>query len=602
MRARYSELTTPAVYACVLALSLSIAPLVSAAQAQSEYSAEARPFAGITEIVAKPSLGRLQRIAVSADLPFEYEVQPINADRVLVTLKRAHLANNLVSGNTVNIQSNGHVESAVLQATNNPDNVQVILSGNGLGNKQILMEGGIQVTTAAVDNPMAVSAVAQTPTRIETDLEAVSTETVEVRPANKPQKLAASSEPLPTAKEKKYGDEAYLMLDYEQPPVQGIQPYKIRNKWEPLRVTTTNFAQPSNLGVELTVMPVKPVQKTEPKKSDEPVNVLMQDDQSGKKKAPLNTSSRIDIEPSEEVVLTPAVATTVPAATEPLPKKMPIQITEAKDVPRFTGLADRTAQPGDMISQSGVRSDEVYKGPTITALPAYPYAPPNKYIETAEKPMTYQIGEPGKTPSEPVNVLSYADVSTKQVNALMQQALAEYKQHDYSAAEVKIRQALAQNDQDPNLYAALGEIQVKTHRLSDAQKSYAQANSLNSKYSLRYAEVLVLNHQRSEAIMVLENMLGSSIQSLDKNHLGKIHYMLGTLNEEIGDTPKALDHLQTAERFNPGSADIQYNLGVAYELLGNPEKAKVHYANASRLNPMAHDAKLALSRVSSQIN
>lgn len=605
MRASYRKLTTTALCTCVLALSLSITPLASVVNAQTQASVEeARPFAGITQMVAKPSMGHLQRIAVTADLPFEYEVQPINANQVLVTFHRAHLASSLLTDSVVNIEPNGHVDKAVIQASSNPDNIQMILVGEGLGNKQILMEGGILVSAETDANSMSSIAPAevtpQTSGRIATDLDDVSTETVELKPLAKPeakQKIAVASEPLPVAKEKKFGNDAYLMLDYEQPQVNGIQPMKIRNKWEPLRVTTTNFAQPSNPDVELTVMPVKPVQETEPKRSEEPVNVLMQDD-AGKKKAPLNTSSRIEIDPSEEAVAAPAVAVQAPKFMAP----SKIQITEAKDVPRFSGITDKTAQPGDMIAQSGVRSDEVYKGPTITALPAYPYTPPNKNIVTAEKPMTYQVGDPGKTPTEPVNVLSYADVSSKQVTALMQQALTEFKKRDFSAAEVKIRQALAQNDQDPNIYAALGEIQVKTHRLQDAQKSYAQANSLDSHYSLRYAEVLVLNHQRPEAIMVLENLLGSPIQSLDKNHLGKIHYMLGTLNEEIGDTPKALDHLQTAERFNPNSADIQYNLGVAYELLGNPEKAKIHYANASRLNPTASDAKLALSRVSSQVN
>jgi protein O-GlcNAc transferase len=123
----------------------------------------------------------------------------------------------------------------------------------------------------------------------------------------------------------------------------------------------------------------------------------------------------------------------------------------------------------------------------------------------------------------------------------------------------------------------------------------AEKQELKRKYLNRYAVALYLRGKREDAIRELEKRLKSDSALLANQYL--IHFILGTLYQEQGETAKAIPLLETAARLNPESADAHYNLGLAYELSGRRNEAKVHYSQALRLNPGANDTALALERI-----
>lgn len=200
---------------------------------------------------------------------------------------------------------------------------------------------------------------------------------------------------------------------------------------------------------------------------------------------------------------------------------------------------------------------------------------------------TIQIGQPQHV----YNAL-FQDEVVSPADQLMSDALTAYHQNQLGVAEQTIQKALQLKPDNDEFLATLAEIQIKQQKLTQACESYRKAVNQNpGQYEVRYAQALSRTGKRADAIHMLENAL-----QLDPQNSDAI-YMLGTLNEELGNSKAAIIYLEQAASLSPQSADILYNLGLAYEFSGNFIKAKTTYQKALALNPSASDITTALQRV-----
>ena len=191
------------------------------------------------------------------------------------------------------------------------------------------------------------------------------------------------------------------------------------------------------------------------------------------------------------------------------------------------------------------------------------------------------------------NALFQAEPDDRQsVNQYMSDALGAYRAKAYPLALKQVQKALLLDANNPDLLAALAEIQLKLGQASGAEQSYQKAQALSpEKYGMRYAQLLILNGNRPAAISVLEALYRQNPRQ------PQVAYLLGTSYEDLGQTSMALQYLQQAAQLHPASADIQFNLGLAYELSGDRLQAEKHYRQALSLHPSAPEVSKALARV-----
>ncbi len=204
-----------------------------------------------------------------------------------------------------------------------------------------------------------------------------------------------------------------------------------------------------------------------------------------------------------------------------------------------------------------------------------------------------EFGIGGSTPDGGYNALLQAEPDSRNsVNQYMSDALGAYRAKAYPLALKQVQKALLLDAHNPDLLAALAEIQLKLGQASLAQENYHQAQILSpEKYGIRYAQLLSLNGSPEAAIQVLKALHRENPKQ------PQVAYLLGTLYEDQGQTTLALQYLHQAAQLHPASADIQYNLGLAYELSGDRLRAEKHYRQALNLHPAAPDVSKALARV-----
>jgi tetratricopeptide (TPR) repeat protein len=171
-------------------------------------------------------------------------------------------------------------------------------------------------------------------------------------------------------------------------------------------------------------------------------------------------------------------------------------------------------------------------------------------------------------------------------------ALDAYRQNRLTEARQAIEKALQLEPQNDEFLAALAEIQIKQQEFSQACETYRKACAQKpGQYEVRYAQALIRAGKRNDALRVLEQALLLNPQNV------QAIYMLGTLNQEMGNPKSAILYLEQAAALSPQSSDILYNLGLAYEFSGNTERARTTYQKAMALNPDARDISAALQRV-----
>jgi tetratricopeptide (TPR) repeat protein len=496
-------------------------------------------FAGVTSIDAADSPVRgEQALNFHADLPFQYQMRVQDADHIILRLYNARLANHLITAEgAVNILSGGAIQSAMLRQahSNNPaseDCQEIILSGPGLGKKKLKITGA-----EALPLPVTNSLASLSDQRLE-DTE---------------------SQPLRLA----------------QAPVQSSIPL-----------------------AQVKVKAPAKTQKLTENSNDQAFHPLTQQ--------PVAMMALSDSEKTAPSSNGPKIASVTDVARRQTPSGMPLVVENRPEYPTqatqtFKATESEVAQLPAAWGELEEPPEPVYQ--MLSPLPRYQGgAAPIQAMTTDQqgnpvllRPKNQSIPEFDiASRNEAYNTLFQAESESdsQKVSRFMAQALSAYQNQRFKEALPPIQQALALDVDNADLYAALGEIQIKLNQPKLASEAYARAFKHEAdKYGQRYAQVLVLSGQRQQAVAVLKWLYSQDSRQAE------IAYMLGTLYEEMGQTLAALPYLQQAADLHPASADIQYNLGLSYELSGDRLLAERHYQKALSLNPNAVDARNALNRV-----
>jgi Flp pilus assembly protein TadD len=498
-------------------------------------------FAGIFSIEARAGTDRsVQIINFQADLPFQYQIQVLDGNTILMRVYNARLAQNLITPEGgVNLLAGGAVQSARLktpttQAANGEIVQELVLSGPSLGHQTIQVLGAQQRLVqhralASSQSSLSRVMIARVPEQGQKKSTGSRRQSLHGFYFSNLQAVAASGG---------------VIQDDNHP---GAHAAIMRNRPE---VT----APPSRIELE-------PVARRTP----------------------------LQIAQGPQITSISGPSGTTPYVHSP-------------DASLDGTQENNSFQPGGwrQSNDTGAESDAAQQ--MMTAMPRYTGgAKPIQAMTTDNQghpiliqPKNQPIPEFGiGKASGGYNTLFQAEPNGRQsVNHYMSDALGAYRAKDYTLAQRQVQQALLLDSHNADLLAALAEIQLKLGQTALAQQNYQQAQTLSpEKYGTRYAQMLTLGGHRQEAIQVLETLYRQNPKQV------QVAYMLGTLHEELGETRQALSYLQQAAQLHPASADIQYNLGLAYELSGDRLQAEKHYRQALGLNPAARDVTHALARV-----
>lgn len=496
-------------------------------------------FSGVTGIEAgKLSPDGVQSLSFQSDLPFHYQMQVQDRNHVILRLYQARLADNLLTPEGgVNLLTGGAIESASLKKSTSGEYQEIVLTGPGLGDKKLKVTG-------ATELPLTLSGMeTSSPLKLSKPVaQERSTNTQSSRPA----KGMETATKIESGSTNQKNSKAFQKLTQEPLAMMAVpitEPAPVQSRSGPQIASVTNA----------TGSPVGQSRPTGPL-------VIENNTRSMASAAPVSTT-----QPQVQ-----AVASPVSEASAFIPETAP--------EPAYQILAPLPRYQGGAAPIQAMTTDSQGK-PVL--LRSKNQAIPEFAIESD---------------GDGYNALFQAETDGPQqkVGKLMADALTAYRGKQYSEALSRIQQALTLDADNADLYAALGEIQIKLNQLPQSVAAYQKASAkVESKYGQRYAQVLVLAGKRQEAIQVLKAMHqrdGKQVQ---------VVYMLGTLYEELGQTAEALPYLKQAAALHPASADIQYNLGLAYELTGDRLQAEKHYQQALSLNSSAKDVHKALARVKS---
>ncbi|WP_303675172.1 tetratricopeptide repeat protein [Vampirovibrio chlorellavorus] len=506
-------------------------------------------FSGITGIEA----GALQAdgsqlIRFSADLPFQYQTQVLDANNVVLRIYNARLGQALLTQEgAINVLAGGAIESARLRsaaptAAGTASNFQeLVFSGAGLGRLKLKIMGGealpVKVTLPQTKSQSVPERLAAARTRPSVNA------TGRVAPVGQP-----------VAKGKPFNPGVGRSLSH-------LDALKKELKTSKSAVDGSGFDK--MMGQPLAMMAVAP-EIPAPVESRGPQIASVTSLAGGMPQATAGPVARL------------AEKSVPPVAPEPVEAGAPLSSEEAYPEPAYQALTPLPRYQGGAAPIQAMTTDA--NGKPILIRPKNQPIPEFSINQSPES----------------FNVLFQAEGTPAQqrVANLMAESLKVYHARQYAKALPLIQQALQLQSDNADLYAALAEIQGQLAQKQEAAKAYARAYHYNpQQYGQPYAQALVLVGQRGKAIEVLTALYGKN-----PNQAG-VAYMLGTLYEELGQTEQALPFLKQAAELHPGSADIQYNLGLAYELSGDNLLAERHYQRALRLDASAADAQKALTRV-----
>lgn len=499
-------------------------------------------FSGITGIEA----GALQAdgsqlIRFSADLPFQYQTQVLDADNVVLRIYNARLGQALLTPEgAINVLAGGAIESAKLrsaptQAGTASNFQELVFSGAGLGRLKLKIIGGealpVTVTLPQPVSERLVSADTRPPAK------ATST-----RPSSQPAAKGKPFNPV-VGRSLSHLDALKKELKTSKPAVDGSGFDKMMG--QPIAMMATTAESPTSV------------------------------ERRGPQIASV-TSLAGDVPQAAALPVAKSTSPAARVAPEPAEVSVPLSSEQAYPEPAYQVLTPLPRYQGGAAPIQAMTTDASGKPVLIR--------PKNQPIPE------FSINQS----PESFNVLFQSEGTPAQqrVASLMADSLKAYQAKQYAKALPLIQQALQLQADNADLYAALAEIQGQLAQKQEAAKAYARAYQYNpQQYGQPYAQALVLVGQRKKAIEVLTALYGKN-----PNQAG-VAYMLGTLYEELGQTEQALPYLKQAAELHPGSADIQYNLGLAYELSGDNLLAERHYQRALRLDASAADAQKALTRV-----
>ena len=121
-----------------------------------------------------------------------------------------------------------------------------------------------------------------------------------------------------------------------------------------------------------------------------------------------------------------------------------------------------------------------------------------------------------------------------------------------------------------------------------------------------------LRHKLATALVLQGDVRGAFEQFTDVVKLApqdgpdetasKAHYSLGVLMASAGRGREAIDHFQSAVKFNPNYLEARQGLGNALSRAGQAEAALPQYAEVVRLNPRAGDARFGYAMALVRLN
>lgn len=144
-----------------------------------------------------------------------------------------------------------------------------------------------------------------------------------------------------------------------------------------------------------------------------------------------------------------------------------------------------------------------------------------------------------------------------QVDSLLEQARAQEKAGNYSAAEQSYRQALASSPDDPEVLKRLGVLQQTEFKFDQSIQSFERALAKDPKYpQVNFFEGISFygKNDVAKAISCLERELETP-----EPH-PKTRFYMATLLEASGRSPEAIQQLNQLLVDNPKDADALYQL------------------------------------------
>ncbi|OGS33369.1 MAG: hypothetical protein A2293_08840 [Elusimicrobia bacterium RIFOXYB2_FULL_49_7] len=171
-------------------------------------------------------------------------------------------------------------------------------------------------------------------------------------------------------------------------------------------------------------------------------------------------------------------------------------------------------------------------------------------------------------------------------------ALAYRFSGDLKMAEKNIQSAIDQRPNDAEFINLLGELQVVTGRLDEAEKSYIKAIRVNPADGLSRVSLARLYFQQNDYRRAEEE---AKIAAVMDSRLSSVHELLGDIYQAKGDNDLAIYEYNTAFSRNPGNPALLMNLGGVYEALKRFQDAKKYYLMAVEKKPASLEFRLKLS-------
>lgn len=182
--------------------------------------------------------------------------------------------------------------------------------------------------------------------------------------------------------------------------------------------------------------------------------------------------------------------------------------------------------------------------------------------------------------------------STSDYATLIKEAEQLYYTGKYEEAKIAYLGAKALNDQDPELYSKLGEIEMKRANFMEGVSLLEKAKSLdanNPEIRLVLGAAYFAQARFDEAIAELKETLRlQPANLLASEYLGGAYYRTGRLKE-------ALQILNTAAQITPDSYATRYQLGQMLAENGEYGKAKTEFQKTIELAPSYPDGYAGLA-------
>ena len=125
--------------------------------------------------------------------------------------------------------------------------------------------------------------------------------------------------------------------------------------------------------------------------------------------------------------------------------------------------------------------------------------------------------------------------------------------------------------------------------LESAAKVFEQATKADPRFALAYtglADTYLKLWERTKDSVWTQKSLGAAQQAQELNDsLPEVHFSLGSIDYDTGQTAAAIAELENALKLSPNSDEALRRLGAAYMAAGQPEKALEAYTKATEVNP-----------------